>query len=69
MGEANRAGEGLTQVALHEFGHVLGLPHGGGIMERYSFKAPQLCLKKADTDAFCKVNARACGKLPMFPCD
>jgi hypothetical protein len=60
----------LTQVALHEFGHVLGIPHAaqyGCTMYPSAMAHEAICLKQADLAAFCAVNV--CGTYKMYPCE
>jgi len=58
------------QVMLHEFGHVLGLPH---VEARQAIMYPSVvlgrtqCLKKSDLVAFCDVNE--CGSTVLYPCE
>ncbi len=55
---------------LHEFGHVLGLPHEPdvqAIMFPSINHGTTACLKKADLDLFCHVNL--CDSRPTYPCE
>ena len=55
---------------LHEFGHVLGLPHDTAqqaIMFPSVTAHTSACLKKADLDLFCHVNV--CDGRPIYPCE
>lgn len=57
-------------TAIHEFGHVLGLPHIDGpqnIMFWAVVGARTACLKKDDLLMFCYIND--CSTVPMKPCD
>lgn len=58
------------QVAMHEFGHVMGLPHLTGSYENIMFPAADRsrssCLKEEDLLAFCYLNK--CGNVEMSPC-
>lgn len=60
-------------TGIHEFGHVLGLPHiegpgmEGAIMYPYTIHERSACLKKEDLMLFCFVND--CGKVQMKPCE
>lgn len=61
--------EYFTQVVLHEFGHVLGLPHVAAInaiMFPAAIKGKTTCLKAPDLHEFCNVNI--CTR-PTFPCE
>ena len=58
------------QVMIHEFGHVLGLPHVAAtqaLMYPGVIPGRTSCLKQADLSAFCSVNV--CGTTRMFPCE
>lgn len=58
------------QVMLHEFGHVLGLPHvpaTQAIMYPAVIPGRTACLKQSDLTAFCSVNV--CGATRMYPCE
>ena len=60
----------LKQIALHEFGHVLGVPHqaaANAIMFQHAIATASVCLKKPDLAAFCQVNE--CGTYKMYPCE
>ena len=61
---------GLPQVALHELGHALGIPHQefvGAVMYKYAVRHQALCLKRADLAAFCVAND--CKNHKMYPCE
>lgn len=56
------------QVELHEFGHVLGVPHiaeVSGIMYPSHIQHKNVCLTPPDLAEFCKANV--CTK-PTYPC-
>ena len=60
----------LAAVALHEFGHVLGLSHVPEVQAVMFFAhipGTSLCLKKRDLVEFCSVNE--CGEHRMLPCE
>lgn len=60
----------LTAIMVHEFGHVLGVPHVGaiqGVMYPAAIRGRTACLKKPDLVAFCSVNE--CGNRKMYPCE
>ena len=57
-------------VMLHEFGHLLGLPHSASvqaIMFPHIIANGSACLKQADLVSFCQVNM--CGHVKMYPCE
>lgn len=58
-------------TAIHEFGHVLGVPHirttSSNIMWPYIHSSRSACLKKDDLLAFCMLNN--CGNVQMKPCE
>lgn len=59
-----------VQVMIHEFGHVLGLPHSPArqaVMFPSVQKNATNCLKKPDLALFCQVNE--CGNATMIPCE
>ncbi len=58
------------QVMVHEFGHVLGLPHLASpqaLMYPSIIVGRSACLKKPDLAAFCEVAE--CGTVQMVPCE
>ena len=59
------------QVMIHEFGHVLGLPHVGAsqaiMYPSVAAGKGRSCLTKADLVAFCSVNE--CGTTRLYPCE
>lgn len=58
------------QVFVHEFGHLLGIPHLPNIqatMFPNIIVGRKACLHKPDLDAFCSVNE--CGTHTMYPCE
>lgn len=58
------------QTVIHEFGHVLGLPHVPSvqsIMYPGIIRSRKACLKRPDLAAFCQVND--CGTSKMLPCE
>ncbi len=58
------------QVVVHEFGHVLGLPHNPamqGIMFPSIIQGRKACLRQSDLTGFCSVNV--CGNTKMVPCE
>lgn len=60
----------FRQTALHEFGHVLGVPHQEAryaIMYKHTIAAEQVCLKKPDLAGFCATTE--CGTYKTYPCD
>ncbi len=59
-----------VQVMIHEFGHVLGVPHVAaiqGLMYPYAMPGRTSCLKQPDLVAFCSVNE--CADVHMLPCE
>jgi hypothetical protein len=64
-----KSGESFVSVAIHEFGHVLGLPHQNvpqAVMYP-SQNAVKTCLKPSDLASFCQVNE--CDGRKMYPCE
>ena len=62
--------EALVSTTIHEFGHVLGVPHVQAVqavMYPVNITHKHQCLKQPDLTAFCGVND--CGTKKMHPCE
>lgn len=59
----------FVSVAIHEFGHLLGLPHQN-VTQAVMYptqNAEKTCLKPSDLASFCSVNV--CDGRKMYPCE
>lgn len=62
-------GSNFVSVAIHEFGHLLGLPHQN-VPQAVMYptqSAEKTCLKPSDLASFCSVNV--CDGRKMYPCE
>jgi len=65
---AAQAGTSIKTIAMHEFGHHLGLHHVGPKTAIMYPRSQAACVTHADLDEFCGANG-PCNRHDMHPCD